>query len=423
MKNGGLALLLLMCCIANVKAQDDNPWRTSTSLETWGYGTFNDIRRGSLLNPDNRIAQIASDQVSLDVRLNLSIEHEAFDAILFPRLLEQTNWTEDASGASLFKHSSNSQLSQGFIRYKGRDDSWPTVVLGRELFSWGPANFRSPSNPFYFDSDRINPMAVTPGIDLLRSTWNWDTLRLTAAHVFSTNQISPPEDRGHSNLVKLDQQGSSYLLSLIVSQQHDTAPFWGGFIQCSPDDAWLLYGEFGSDRQAEVLRPNNTSADPLFTVSPPGARTHTVLFGMSYTLENGQALSSEYLHNTNGYGSNQEREYFNQIRTAGAIAKFNQTSGYAVLGQAFTLAPRLLGANYLWGNWQSNTQDGEKIWRVNWTQNLNDHSGQLQLFFEKPLVPTLSGFIAVTANKGHVDTEFGSLLGGSITLGLKWFGF
>jgi hypothetical protein len=40
----------------------------------------------------------------------------------------------------------NQQLGQGFVRYRQGE---AVFTAGRELLSWGPANFRSPSNPFY----------------------------------------------------------------------------------------------------------------------------------------------------------------------------------------------------------------------------------------------------------------------------------
>ncbi|MES2260426.1 MAG: hypothetical protein V4724_18035 [Pseudomonadota bacterium] len=406
---------LALACTGHAQAQDDDAWRTGASLEAWAYGSHNEVRRDSLLNPGNRVAAIASNQALLDARLNLRAEHDAFDVLLAPRAVAQTG-----------KQDADAELSQGFIRYKSSGGVWPSVVLGRELYTWGPANFRSPSNPFYFDAGRTRPLALVPGIDLARGTWNVNGLRVSAAHVFSTSLAQPGTGQRDTDLIKIDRQGGNYLASLVVSKQRGAAPFAGGFAQYTLDDAWLLYGEFGSGRQATALVPgisNQPSYLPPYRLTQPAPRSTTFLLGAAYTLENGQVLQGEYLHDSGGYSADQAARYFAQARAAGRSAQTNPAAAYATLGLALGRAPRLLGRDYLWLNWQSNGQDSRQFWRLAWTQAVHDRSGQAQLYFERNYAPKLSGFVSLTANRGSVATEFGALLGGSIALGLKWFVF
>lgn len=417
------ALLLAQTGYALAQTPDgESYWRTSASLETWGMVTHTAVQRDSPINPGNSVAAIASEQAMLDMRMNLRAEHDAIDVILYPRLVEQANWTTDAAGVRRRSHGGDLQLTQGFVRYKSSDAFWPTLVLGRELFAWGPATFRSPSSPFYFDPNRTNPLAATAGIDLARGTWSSGPMRYTAAYVFSTGELLPKQDHADTSLIKVDRQGGNYLLSLITSQQRGAAPFFGGFAQLILDDAWLLYAEFGSSRQAAALAPD-ASASMLFTVQRPAPRRSATLAGASYTLENGQVLVGEYLHDGNGYDTDQEQQYFSQARTAGQVAQTSPAVGGAALGQALGLAPRLLGRDYLSLSWQSNGQDSRQFWRLGWVQNLNDRSGQAQLYYERNFVPQLSGFLSATINTGDTHKEFGMLLEYGLTIGVKWFAF
>lgn len=420
MRGGALALAVVFVGSAGAADQDnsaeDSAWRTTASLETWLYANRTDVRADSLLNPGNRVAAVPSDSALLDGRFNLRAENGPLEFIVNPRLLARTSQT---SGSSATQRSG--RLTQALVRFKDADNA---LTVGRELFTWGPANFRSPSNPFYFDAGRDNPLAAPPGIDLVRYTLGLGSFRLTSAYVFSTNQLQPAQDLGHTFLVKLDQQGSSHLLSLIASQQKSGPPFVGGFAQFTPNDAWLLYGEFGSWRQPVSLLPNAPGGPgPFFSVQQPAPRNNTALLGTNYTLESGQALIAEYLHNPGGYTGAQADAYFQQAAAAGVYALSNPAVGYAALGQALGLAPRLLGRDYLWLNWQSNPQESGMLWRVGWTQSLGDHSGQALVYLEKNFIPKLSGFVAITANKGDSRTEYGALLRGVLTVGVKWFVF
>jgi hypothetical protein len=338
--------------------------------------------------------------------------------LLSPRLLEEQDATDQPVGR-VSSHIGSARISQAFLRIKSEGDS---VTLGRELFTWGPAVFRSPSNPFYFDAGRTNPLAATPGIDLVRYSLGLGQLRASAAYVFSTSQVLPAEALGRTALFKLDQQGKNYLLSLVASKRRNDAAFVGGFAQFTPDDAWLLYGEFGSSRQALALTPAN-GPGPFYTVTRPAPRAMTSLLGANYTLESGRALVAEVLHNEGGYTRGQESQYFQQALAARTLAQINPVAGYGALGQALGQAPRLLGRDYLWLSWQSNPQDSKLIWRAEWTANLGDASGQALLYAEKNFAPRVSGFVAFTQTAGNAQTDYGALTRTRLTLGVKLFVF
>ncbi|MBK7654020.1 MAG: hypothetical protein IPJ18_01630 [Betaproteobacteria bacterium] len=401
--------------------EDDNTWTTSANLEAWVYGTRNTLADDAVLNPGNRIARLSHSTAWFDGRLNLRAENGPMQLLATPRLTEQQNQMTRSGVGDAFTRTGAGRLGQGFVRYKAADTA---LTLGRELFVWGPGNFRSPSSPFYFDAGRTNPLAATPGIDLVRATQALGSVRVTAAHVFATTQLQPAQDQAHTSLLKIDQQGSSHLVSLIVSQQRGARPFAGAFAQFTPDDAWLLYGEMGSSRQPYAMTPNEPGTPgPFYRFEQPAPRTVNALLGASYTLENGHTLVAEYLHNTGGYRPDQLSNYFAQARHAAALAQTQPAVGYPALGQALGAAPRLLGRDYVWLNWQSNPQEPGLYWRAGWTQNITDRSGQATVYLEKNFVPKLSGFVVITVNRGSAQTEYGMLWRSSVTAGVKWFVF
>lgn len=216
--------------------------RYSASLETWFYGTRTRLNGDSLLNPGNRVARMPGQQVLLDARLNLRAESGPLDMLLTPRLLSETRWPGGQGDASvqeaLSGHTSTVQATQAFARLKLGQD---TLLAGRELLTWGPATFRSPSNPFYFDSGKTNPLAAMPGVDLVRYTHATGSMRWTGAYVASTSALnalsSAQPDMGGTTVLKMDQQGENYLLSLIAARRAGMPDFTGGFAQVTPGDA------------------------------------------------------------------------------------------------------------------------------------------------------------------------------------------
>jgi len=421
---GAALLLVLGSAAACAQAEPDPPeaepaWRFNPALEVWGYGTSNQRTSDSLLNPGNRVARLAQNQALLDARLNLRWQTPGVDVLLSPRLLEQQDQIAFSGGNTASVRTGSLRLNQGFMRVQVGTQA---LTLGRELFTWGPANFRSPSNPFYFDAGRTNPLAAPPGIDLVRSTYSQGNWRATAAYVASTSPLTPALDAGHTVLIKLDQQGSSYLASLIASQGRGDAAFVGGFAQFTPDDAWLVYGEWGEGPSAYQLWPATDTPPPFYTVQQPGLHQRTQLLGASRTLDNGHILAAEYLHNASGYSSAEQGLYFAQARAAAALTHSAQASqAYRALGQALAYAPRLLGRDYLWLSWQSNPQQSALYWRAEWVCQSPDRSCQTLLYLERNFQPRLSGFVSLTHHLGDAQTEYGALLRNRLTLGLKLF--
>ncbi len=401
---------------AKASETEDHPLRVS--LETWIYSNWQALRKESLLNPDNRLARLASDNQIIETRLDTRINTDSADFVLRTRVLKQRQENESDT-----KITSDAYVSQGFARVNLNHEF--KAIAGRELLTWGPANFRSPSNPFYFDAGRTQPLLELSGIDLARIHYIDSRGGITAGYVFAAGHLTEQPDYRDTVFLKYDYRGNDYLVSGIISKKKDQAAFFGFFGQWNLDDAIFLYGELGSGKRATRLDAAiNSSATP-FVIQQPSPRELTTLLGTSYTFFNGQVLSLEYLHDGHGYASSQEKQYFQRVREASTQlhngSGATQGSALATIGTALSLAPAMLGRDYLSLMWQSNPQDSSLYWRLMAASNIQDSSSQSSLYVEKNLSPRISIFALLTVNGGARKSEYGSLLRHAGTIGIKLF--
>lgn len=393
-----LALLVLGSCLATL-ANADADWRTVWDGTLYGYGRHSVLQEQSVLDPGNRLARLPTHGVIGEFRLNLKAESSALR--LTARAIAQ--WQENPD-SSVTQRDKDAYLSQWQLRVHAAE-GWH-VAAGRDLLSWGPAQFRSPANPFYFDNGRRNPMQELVGMDSLKLSWTPDMQRSASlVHVFGSGHPTSRTDPWRDSwLAKFDQRGADWAFSLITLKTPDAPAFYGAHGQHTVSDALLLYGEFASSTQAASL---HSSADPnqAFVVNASSPRRATALLGAAYTFENSQSLNIEYLHDGHGYSAAQQKAYFQRAVTQPAIA--------------LSLAPRLLGRDYLHLVWQSNLMAETGYWRLMFSRNLNDHSNELAAYGETVLSPKITAYVLAVLPQGNTRQEFSALLQRSLILGLK----
>lgn len=399
----------------------DAALQIDAALEAWGYLNLLTRAGDSLLNPGNAIARLPSSQRLLDARANLQLKSGMADALLQPRLLATHNTYPGGADSS----NDDVYLSQAFVR--ARPGQQLTLTGGRFRFTWGPANFRSPSNPFYFDAGKNQPLLDVPGIDLLRVDYSAAPAKLTAAWVAGAGHLAGRTDIDDVALLKLDHAGDALVASAIAAARSGGKPFVGAYAQFNASDALMLYGELGHGQRPVTLQlPALPAGTPV--VASPSAPATSALAGASYTLQNGQVLSVEYLYDGHGYDRDGEARYFAlaadraQAFQSGANAGLRAQAA-AALGQLLSQSPALLGRHYGYLLWQSNPQDTGFYWRAALAGNLQDHSTQALLYVEKNLSRRVSVFGSAMVNGGSARSEFGAISNRSVSLGAKFFMF
>ena len=390
-------LIAISLLAAPLPAQAD-PWATTWDAALYAYAEVRSLAEDSILNPGNQLARLPDTLFTGEARLNLRAETRTFRLALRPILSVQDTNQDSHREAYLAQWQARALL----------DEAW-AVSLGREVMNWGPAQFRSPSSPFYFDNARSNPLRELSGVDAAKLAW-------TPSRQGSAS-LAYMRDRGHDAtaadpwrdtwLMKADLRGDDWAAGLALAQPTDGGLFAGAHFQKTLDEAWLMYGELSSSTQANVLVSPANPALP-FSLAAQAPRRATGLVGATRTFENGHSLTLEYLHDGHGFSRAESRAFF--ARAA---------AGLPAAGLALANAPRLLNRNYLHVVLQSNLLEGDDYWRLMLSRNLDDGSHQWAAYGEHAVNGHLSLFALASLNTGGPWREFASLLERSVTLGLR----
>ena len=373
----------------------------------YGYATSTALQNDSLLNPDNQIARLAQHSQTTEARFNFKAENDTLRLTLRPILLWQQN--SKAFGEQVHREG---YLSQGQLRWR-MDEAW-NVAAGREVMNWGPGQFRSPSNPFYFDNGRSNPIRELSGLDSVKVSWTPDTRHaISLGYIGSTGHYEGATDTWRNTwILRGSKRGMKWAGGVALAKKEGQHAFVGADAQYSPSDALMLYGEAGSSTRLNALQSPADVTQP-FSVQAESARHLNELVGATYTLDNGQSLSAEYLHQGHGFTASEARAYFERATSAALPA------GAGTLGMALATAPPLLGRNYLHLVWQNNFLEGDYYWRLMWTRSMTDHGNQLSGYGEMTLSKRVSGFVLGVLPVGNERQEFSSLIGSMATAGIK----
>lgn len=393
---------------ASVAVAEESAWRTSWDGTLYGYVNNTGLRADSVLNPGNQIARLPQRSQTAELRFNFKAENEDLRLALRPIV----KWQQSGN---VFGNQTKREayLSQGQLRWRVAE-AW-SLAAGREVLNWGPGQFRSPANPFYFDNGRSDPMRELSGLDVLKLSWTPDTRStLSFARIAGTGHYAGNIDTWRDTwLIKSDQRGERWAGGLALAKKTGQGAFVGAHLQYTLNDALLLYGELGSSTRVNALQSPPDAALP-FSVVAESARRSNELLGATYTFDNGQSLTGEYLHQGHGFAANEETAYFARAANAALPA------GAATLGMALATAPPLLARDYLHLVWQNSLLESSGYWRLMLTHNFNDGGSELSGYGEYTLSGRMSGFVLVVFPQGGVRQELSALTKRMVTLGVKF---
>ncbi|BBE51725.1 hypothetical protein OYT1_ch2205 [Ferriphaselus amnicola] len=366
----------------------------------YGYAAHSSLRADSVLNPANLIARLPQNSSTAEARFNFKAEGEGLRLTARPILLAQDDRNSFGS-----QRQTDAYLSQWQLRWRA-SEAW-SLAAGREVLNWGPAQFRSPSSPFYFDNGRSNPMRELSGVDALKASWtpNMETT-LSLARITGSGHVVQDSWRD-SWLLKADQRGDDWAAGLALVHTPGQGAFTGLHGQFTASDALMLYGEASSSTRASALQSPADAALP-FSIAQRSFRRTTALLGSAYTFENGQSLNAEYLHDGHGYSAVEQSTYF--TRAAASPMSAGLSLGYA---------PSLLGRDYLHLVWQSNLMESGGYWRTMATHGFTDGGNELSGYVEHAISGRVTVFALGVLPVGTARQESSSLFRHSVTAGLK----
>lgn len=403
--------LLLTGLLIPLSAPAQEAMSFSKSLDVRVFGERLVRQSDSLLNPNNVVADLPDSTATADAIAQLAGRGDTFDFKLRGRVFGQ-----HAYGAP--NPDNDGYLSQAYTRFLAGGRT--SFTVGRILLTWGPGQLRSPSNPFYFNAGKLEPLRELTGLDAASFLYSGDVMSLQLIRVFDSGHTSGSQgedfrgsqtgsaDYTNTNVVKVVSQGSEWRSSVVAAQTADNSTYFGAYGQWVASDALLVYAEFGSGTRPGYLDP------AIFRLQSPGPRKNTALLGGSYTLENGQTVYGEFLYNGYGYSRSQEKAFFDTVANNGTVD---------TLRTASVMSGMLIGRRYVSVIWQSNPQDDTIFWQGTLVANVDDQSKQAIGYVERNLTSHTTLFGYFTKSFGGSRRDFGSIVDSSVLLGVKIYVF
>ncbi len=376
-------------------------WKVSGDGALYGYAIKTSLNDASVLNPQNQIARLAESREIVEVRYNFKARYDKLQMSARPIVLAQKSHDGESTMAK------DAFLSQWQVQLPVAE-YW-SASAGREVLNWGAGQYRSPSSPFYFDNGRSNPVRELSGMDVVKLAWtpNVNTA-LTFAKIVGSGHMATTDDLWRNGwLAKWEQRGETWAGGAVVAKPSAQAAFIGVHGQKTLDEAWLMYGEVGSGSLISALVSPADLTMP-FVVQAKTPRRSVGLLGVAYTLESGDSLYAEWLHDNAGYSGSESAAYFNRAASSPSQA-----------GLALAYAPRLLNRNYLHLIRQTNLTDTNGFTRLMYTRNLDSGGNEFGGYVEHTLGNRVALYGLAVISSGGAKGEFSSLFKRLVMVGCK----
>ncbi|MEW6489268.1 MAG: hypothetical protein AB1578_15295 [Thermodesulfobacteriota bacterium] len=378
--------------------------RGSATLRLLGSHRYQRPALGGL-NPENRVLDLPRQVSEGEARLDLSLDLGPLYLTAKPRARLTREHRQDGPRAGDSDTDAEVLLLEG--RAQARIWERGFVSFGRENLQWGPAQFVNPSNPFFADNGRDNPVREVPGMDFLRVLW-LPTPSLTLSWIANTGR-GEGELGGRSwhpsHALKLDYLGYEVSGGVLAHGGGGADGSLRGYGQWTASDAMLLYGEASvSRRDRDDVSQEGT--DPIDRQVDGDFALYSVL-GAGYTLELGPTVSLEYAYNESGYDNAEAERFFDRAHAAAALVR----AGLLELGPGDVAVPQqLLRRHYLFAQYLHTEIAGRLTVILRWAQNLEDRSGLGSTYLEWSLADRWRLFGFGAYGSGGNRDEFGSAL-------------
>ena len=373
-------------------------------------------------NPDNRIAWLPQRAKEAELRVDVRIKARDCDALVKPRL----RWSE-ANVNELTPRESETFFNTALLKCRlgGPFDA----SIGRQSLQWGNGQFRSPSNPFFAESVRFNPVQEIMGRDFVvlsyQPSLTWRASYI--AHVGNSHLDTTVTPFERSNALKVDWTGDSAAAGVLASQRHAHPARLSGYGTVTWSDSTLFYTEATTSRDAEGLLPLSVGGN-VVAMAPASLvedrRRYSILAGSAYTFESGVTLYAEYLRSTEGYSAAQARDWLGLARNAtAALAGPGAGQAMAQLTSALDPGWRQLRNNYLFLQLVRTEYKNRADIALRAVRNLDDHGSMLAASLTLNLGDHAQWFVFATRNLGGPETEFGRMQRYAFQTGLRLYAF
>lgn len=409
--------LAVACALAGCAAyaQAENKTTIKTFAQALVYATALSPEESDF-NPANALARIARRQANTELRLDLAAGAGPCKASAKLRGRYQRGGHAESHATFLNQGGLHCRAAGGDVE----------LAAGREVLQWGSSFFLSPSNPFFIDTGKTNPIQELVGKDMLQASWFPDS-GLTVSAIRNLRHSAQEPDKANFSPVsalRVDWVGDGASGGAIVSRRDDGVRRLGLYGTLPYSRALLLYAELNAGRgnAGWFAEP---AADSAFGWRMARSRLgdsrlqHTVLAGAGYTFESGWTLNAEWIQGNEGYNSAQ-RAAVNTAATAAARA-FPSAQSAGLLGSA--LSPNLpyLGNRYLFLQLlRTEWQDKGDV-ALRWTRSFGAGEGTLVSgSFTWYLNNHSQLFLVASHGRGGGPSDFGRLIRSSVQTGVRF---
>jgi hypothetical protein len=389
-----------------------------------GFGTGTVLNRRSLANPDNQIAKLPQTQGEIDPRVDLTLKVDPCYLQLKPRAFFVWQGSTPGAGARV---STDAYLNEGRLSCEMPGNI--NLEVGRGVLLWGSAILLSPSNPFFAETGRTDPVREQLGRDMVRAsaqiTPSWSVEGISNFHVDTRDTtkayFSPV------TALKVNWTGDSVSASALVSHRDNGVDRFGAYGTWTVSDALLLYGDASAGQGRNALFAEQQATAPAgWTLSQNQTRDSawrvSALLGASYTLLSGWTQTLELLYNGDGYTSGERRAYQSAIRSGNTALARGDAAAAGLLGQALNPQQSLLGQRYALIQLGRTDLFNRLDVTLRYIQAFDTPlGGNLALSLTYKLSPSAELFAFGQWNVGNPQSEFLQLYRYSVISGLRYY--
>ncbi len=399
--------------------------RFSSNGQALLYLTEFDRQPASDLNPGNVFARIPDQQVNAELRIDVSLDADACDGKVRLRGRHVT-YTESA-GLSEPERATEVFVNSGVFRCALGARAFASV--GREVLMWGSGFYASPSNPFYFDTGKTDPVRELYGKDNYQiGGYINPNLTVTLVRNFRDGRLQP--DKANyvpTTALKMDWVGDVTSGGIVASRTDDGVTRIGGYGTFIFSKAVLLYADAAYGRGLRGWYPTTGGSSLDWRLErrklDRSNSAYTALIGGAYTFESGWTGTVEFLTGNEGYDRSERKAYeaaVSQAATVFMAGGAGSAEAAQLLGTA--LAPGLpyLGSDVAFIQMSRNEWNDKGDLAVRWTQSLSSGSGGTFSFSaDYYLTGSVQAFALGAFNTGGERSDFGQLLRYSVLAGIR----
>jgi hypothetical protein len=398
----------------------------------WGgqallYGNSAHPTSPSRFNPDNRLAMIPQRQIDSELRLDLAARAGECNATARLRGHDDRYTLGQPTPDP-------AQRSDAFVNaasLRCRLGSRLSASVGREVPQWGSSFYLSPSNPFFMDTGKTDPIRELYGKDFWQlGAYLNDHLNLSLMRNYQVGSREPdPANFSPTTALKLDWVGDAASGGAILSRRDNGVRRLGLYATYIYSNAMLWYTDMtmGAGSAGWFATPGSAGAPGYFTRSKldHSHEFFTGLFGTAYTFESGWTATTEWLSGNEGYNRDERAAYLTTVTEAAQTFSAGGEGAYPAAGVLSTaLSPGLpyLGRNILFLQIARNEWDDKADVALRWAKSFSPGSGSALSFSATYyLSGQVQGFAVGTRNFGGDSSDFARLLRDSISIGLRTY--